>query len=62
MSMFNPSPATKIRATEGFVPNVGMIHSDDEKKRRDDRKSEKVILISEKMRIFANSIIRIADG
>jgi hypothetical protein len=41
---------------------VGMIHSDDEKKRRDDRKSEKAILISEKMRIFANSIIRIADG
>lgn len=41
---------------------MGMIHSDDEKKRRDDRKSEKVILICEKMRKFANSIIRIADG
>ena len=24
MSMFNPSPATKIRATEGFVPNMGI--------------------------------------
>ena len=36
---------------------MGMIHSDDEKKRRDDRKSEKVILISEKMRIFASSFI-----
>lgn len=24
MSMFNSSPATKIRATEGFVPNMGI--------------------------------------
>ena len=24
MSMFNPSLATKIRATEGFVPNMGI--------------------------------------